>query len=280
MLQASESLRGKVIAVPEHRQLLLLSNMLSKRGADVIAVPMIAILDAPDSKPILKWIEDFIRMPPDMLILLTGEGLRRLIKLAEQNGLKADFIIALNKVSKLCRGPKPNQALREIGLEREIDAQSPTTDGVIASLNVLELSGKNIAVQLYGEEPNVKLITYLEHSGARVETVSPYVYANNLDDEKVRDLINKMYKGDVDVIAFSSQPQVNRLFKVAKHYRLEAELNVGLDLCYVAAIGPLVKEALNKRGVNVVIMPKRTFFMKPLVTAIAKFLGKQEQLGL
>ncbi|MDG2091128.1 MAG: uroporphyrinogen-III synthase [Gammaproteobacteria bacterium] len=280
MVKAIESLRGKVVAVPENRQLILLSNMLRKRGADVIAVPMIAILDAPDSEPILSWIKDFIRMPPDILILLTGEGLRRLIKLAEKNGLKADFIKVLSKVNKLCRGPKPNQALREIGLERELDAQSPTTDGVITSLNELELSGKNIAVQLYGEEPNVKLISYLEQAGAHVKSVAPYVYANNLDDKKIIDLINKMHIGDVDVIAFSSQPQVNRLFKVAKKYQLEAELKSGLGLCYVAAIGPLVKEVLNKRGVNVEIMPQRTFFMKPLVTAIAKFLSKQEQLGL
>ena len=280
MLQDSESLRGKVVVVPENRQLLLLSNMLSKRGADVIPVPMVAILDAPDPQPVLSWIEDFIRTPPDILILLTGEGLRRLIKLAEQNELKNNFITALSKVDKLCRGPKPNQALREIGLERELDAQSPTTDGVIASLDELELSGKNIAVQLYGEDPNVKLISYLEQAGAQVTSVAPYVYADKLDDEKIKDLIYKIHNGDVDVIAFSSQPQVNHLFKVAKQYQLEAELLAGLELCYVAAVGPLVRDALNKRGVNVEIMPQRTFFMKPLVTAIAKYLSKQEQLAL
>lgn len=280
MQRASDSLKGKVVAIPENRQLFLLSSMLSKRGADVLSVPMVSILDAPDPQPVLSWIVDFIQMPPDVLILLTGEGLRRLLKLAELHDLKQDFITALSKVDKLCRGPKPNQALREIGLEREIDALAPTTDGVIASLETMELSAKNIAVQLYGEEPNIKLISYLEQAGASVKSVAPYIYANKLDDEKVRELINKLHNGDVDVIAFSSQPQVKRLFKVAKQFQLEAELIAGLDLCYVAAIGPLVKDALNKKGVNVEIMPQRTFFMKPLVTAIAKYLNNQEQLAL
>lgn len=280
MQQVSNSLEGKVVAVPENRQLLLLSSMLRKRGADVMSVPMVSILDAPDSQAVLSWIVDFIQFPPDVLILFTGEGLRRLLKLAESHDLKDDFINALSKVDKLCRGPKPNQALREIGLEREIDALAPTTDGVIASLGAMELSGKNIAVQLYGEEPNIKLISFLEQAGAIVKSVAPYVYANKLDDEKVKELIIKLHKGDVDVIAFSSQPQVKRLFKVAQQFQLEAELVAGLDLCHVAAIGPLVKEVLNNRGVKVDIMPQRTFFMKPLVTAIAKYLSKQDQLAL
>jgi len=275
MLQTSESLRGKVIAVPENRKLLLFSKMLSKRGARVISVPMVAIHDAPNSLPILSWLDNFINNPPDILILLTGEGLRRLISLTDKHALKTSFIKALSGVDKLCRGPKPNQALREIGLEREIDAAAPTTDGVITSLDRLELSGKRIAVQLYGEEPNVKLISYLEQKGAQVSTVAPYVYANKLDDEKVIELIWSMQRGEVDVIAFSSQPQVKRLFKVAKQNQLERELLSGLDKSDVAAMGPVVKSVLNNLDVTVEIMPERTFFMKPLVTAIAKFLNKQ-----
>jgi uroporphyrinogen-III synthase len=280
MLQTSESLKGKVIAVPENRQLLLLNKMLSKRGAEVISVPMVAIHDAPNSEPILGWLEAFINNPPDIFILLTGEGLRRLLSLADKNALKTAFIDALSGVDALCRGPKPNQALREIGLDRKFDAETPTTEGVIASLNELEIAGKNIAVQLYGEEPNVKLISYLELRGAKPSVVAPYVYANKLDDEKVIELINTMQKGQVDVIAFTSQPQINRLFKVARQYNLEKELRVGLDLCYVAAIGPVVKGVLNNKGVTVEIMPERTYFMKPMVAAIVKFLNSQGTMAV
>lgn len=275
MSHAIESLKGKVVAVPENRQLLLLSQMLIKREAELISVPMVAIHDAPDPKPVLDWIEGFISEPPDMFILLTGEGLRRLISLSEKYTLKTAFIDALSRVDTLCRGPKPNQALREIGLERSFDAKTPTTDGVIASIGEMEITAKHVTVQLYGEEPNVKLISYLEQRGARVSSVAPYVYANKLDDEKIIELINTMHKGQVDVIAFTSQPQIKRLFQVAKLYQLEAELRTGLSLCHVAAIGPVVKDVLNSKGIAVDIMPERTFFMKPMVTAIAKFLNSK-----
>lgn len=273
MLDPSESLKGKVVAVPENRQLLLLTRMLINREADVISVPLVAIHDAPDPKPVLDWIETFIAKPPDILILLTGEGLRRLISLCEKSALKNAFIDALNKVDVLCRGPKPNQALREIGLERQFDAKAPTTDGVIARLDELSISSKSVAVQLYGEEPNLKLISYLEQRGAIVSTVAPYVYANKLEDEKVIELISAMSNGRINVIAFTSQPQIHRLFQVAKQNQLEAELKAGLSLCHVAAVGPVVKEVLNNKGITVEIMPERTFFMKPMVTAIVKFLN-------
>ncbi len=275
MLEPSESLKGKVVAVPENRQLLLLSKMLIKREADVISVPLVSIHDAPNSRPILDWIEAFISKPPDLLILLTGEGLRRLISLSDKNAVKTSFIDALSKVDVLCRGPKPTQALRELGLDKKFDAMSPTTDGVIASLDELDISGKSVAVQLYGEEPNIKLTAYLEKRGARVSSVAPYVYANKLEDEKVIDLIRAMAMGRIDVIAFTSQPQIHRLFKVAKQHQLGAELKTGLDLCHVAAVGPVVKDVLNDNGITVEIMPERTFFMKPMVTAIVKFLNSK-----
>ncbi len=256
--------------------MLLLSRMLSKRGAIVMPVPLVSILDAPDPQPVLTWLKGFINQPPDMLILLTGEGLRRLLDLAEKHHLKEDFIKALNGVTSICRGPKPNQALREIGLERDIAADVPTTDGVIASLSKLDLKGKEIGVQLYGQEPNVKLFSYLENAGAKVKTVAPYIYADKLDDQKVTDLIWAMHNNEIDVIAFSSQPQVKRLFKVAQQFELEQELNIGLARCHVAAIGPVVRDVLTDRGVGVEIMPERTFFMKPLVAAIANFLNKQQ----
>ncbi len=272
MQEAGSSLAGKSVAVPENRQLLLLSEMLSKRGAQVIAVPLVMIYDAPDPQPVLAWLKSFIAQPPDLLILLTGEGLRRLLKLARKNGLEDDFIAALAHVSKLCRGPKPNKALREIDLNRDIDADSPTTDGVIASLEKLEIQSRRVAVQLYGEEPNHKLIDYLNSRGAEVSTVAPYVYSNRLDEEKVVELLENMAAGSVDVIAFTSKPQVKRLMQVVQDRKLEEILQKALQKSVVAAVGPVVAETLKEQGIKVDIMPERTFFMKPMVTAIGRYL--------
>lgn len=271
------SLKGSVIAVPENRQLLLLTEMLRKRGAEVVAVPLIAIHDAPDPGPVLQWLNAFIDSPADIFILLTGEGLRRLISLAAKHGLEADFIAALSSARKLCRGPKPYQALREIGLDRELEALAPTTDGVIACLETLDLTGLHIAVQLYGEEPNIKLMDYLQQRGVITSSVAPYVYADKLDESKVIELIRAMERGDIDVIAFTSQAQVQRLLQVANRHQLAESVKTGLMKTTVAAVGPVVRDFLEEQGIQVSIMPVRTYFMKPLVSAIAEYLNTQTE---
>lgn len=272
MSQSQSSLSGRRVALPESRQLQLLSEMVRKRGAEVIQVPLVSIYDAPDPVPVVTWLEDFIRQPPALLILLTGEGLRRLLKLADKQDLKERFVATLAEVQKLCRGPKPNQALRDLGLDRDIDAQAPTTDGVITSLDAMDIQDVDVAVQLYGEDPNLKLINYLHQRGARVRTVAPYVYADESEDEKVRQLIRDLAAGSIDVIAFTSQPQVKRLLQVARQSDMLPALMRGLELTAVAAVGPVVAEVLKHNGISVEIMPERTFFMKPMVSAIARYL--------
>jgi hypothetical protein len=63
-------------------------------------------------------------------VLLTGEGLRRLMKVARRVGNDADFVASLAKARKFTRGPKPGRALREIGLEPQQTTEKPTSEGV------------------------------------------------------------------------------------------------------------------------------------------------------
>ncbi len=268
------------IAVPESRQLDTMAQLLEKRGAQVLRIPLIAIHDAPDEGPVLSWIEQFIDSPPDLFIILTGEGVRRLLALAERHALKAALVDALSQTSLLSRGPKPARALREIGIKNAVQANSPTTDGVIDSLTTMDLKGRRVAVQLYGEDPNVKLVNYLASRQGRAETVSPYVYADESDEKRVLALIRALIENAVDVIAFTSQPQFRRLQSVAKRHGLLDEMIKSLNQCCVAAIGPVVKGQLEESGIKVDIMPEQAFFMKPLVTEIMRYFqqGKSSPL--
>src|SRR4029077_683241 len=90
------------------------------QGAGALHCPMFEINDAPDPAPVEAWIRRFIARPFDDLVLMTGEGLRRLIKVARNAGVEADFVKAIGRARKFARGPKPGRALREIGLEPEV----------------------------------------------------------------------------------------------------------------------------------------------------------------
>ncbi len=267
----SQPLAGRTIAVPETRELEVFAAMLERRGASVVRCPLVAIRDAPDPAPVLAFARAFAGGSCDDLILTTGEGLRRLLGCIERHEppLKAGFLESLARVRKITRGPKPARALRELGMKPDIAAARPTTEGIIASLTGLDLKGRRVGVQLYGTEPNPPLMEFLERAGATVLTVAPYVYADGADDAAVLALIARLESGAVDAIAFTSTPQVERLFAVAPAERVRAALGHTL----VAAVGPVVAEALARHGIAARLMPEESFFLKPLTTVLEDALG-------
>ncbi|HBC55711.1 MAG TPA: uroporphyrinogen III synthase HEM4 [Gammaproteobacteria bacterium] len=265
-----DSLKGCLVAIPESRQLDLLAQLLERRQAEVIRCPLVAILDAPEEAPVLQWIRQFIDTPPDDLILLTGEGLRRLLGCASRHQLEEDFIQALAKVRIISRGPKPGRVLKEIGLSAAMTGAQPTTEGIIETLDGLDLTNRTVAVQLYGTDPNLLLMDYLASRGVIPRTVAPYIYAPQSDGLKVKELINRLAANEVDFITFTSQPQITRLQDVAKEFQLEQQLKEGMSLTQVAAVGPIVADKLKQQGFRVDLMPEQSFFMKPLVSCIVQ----------
>ncbi len=263
-------LNGKTVALPETRELDVLAHLFEQRGAAVVRCPLVRILDAPDPVPVEAWLRRFVDGGCDDLILLTGEGLRRLRGFAARAGSEADFIEALTRVRTITRGPKPVRALQEMGASVDIRAETPTTDGVIAALSALDLDGRAVGVQLYGEEPNVRLMDFLRAAGAKTDSVAPYVYADKVDDDRVVDLVERIAGGGVDVVAFTSAAQIRRLWQVAKDGSLEERLAAGLKRTKVAAIGPVAADAARKFGMDPAIVPPRVYSMKPFVNEIAR----------
>jgi uroporphyrinogen-III synthase len=265
-------LSGRRVALAEGRQLEELAEMLRKEGAMPLRYPMVSIIDAPGSAPVVAWLHELISGKLDWVILLTGEGLRRLVAVADREGLRERMIDALGRTKIMTRGPKPVRALKEIGLGPTRIAEAPTTEGVIASLRHEALTGTRVGVQLYGE-PNPPLEQFLSSAGAVVRTVVPYLYAPAVDADRVVELIEALFGGTIDVLVFTSSPQVERLYEVARQCGLEAKLNEGLTRTKVAAVGPVVTETLSAKGARVDICPEQGFVMKNLVQLIKRVVG-------
>jgi len=170
----TEELSGRRIVVPETRELGQLIRMLEEYGAEAIPCPMIAIRDAPDVKPVEAWLGRFVNGACDDLVLMTGEGLRRLLGFARRADLESAFLNVLRTTRKITRGPKPVRALREIGLNADIPADEPTTEGIIAALRRIDLGGRSIGVQLNPGNPNLRLLDFIEAAGAVPDPVLPY----------------------------------------------------------------------------------------------------------
>jgi uroporphyrinogen-III synthase len=268
----SRPLESRTIALAEARQLEELAQLLDAEGATALRYPLVSILDAPDPAPVLAWLRELCADRFGYVVLMTGEALRRLLGFAERAGLRDDCIAALGRTKIVTRGPKPGQVLKEIGLAPTRVAQAPTTEGVLATLRSEPLKGQTVGVTLFGE-PNPVLEQFLISAGAQVRSVLPYVYAPAADDERVADLIARLDRGEVDVLLFTSSPQVDRLYEVADRRGLQDALRQGLARTRIAAIGPVLAEHLRQRGVTVHICPEQGFVMKNLVQHIKRAFG-------
>jgi uroporphyrinogen-III synthase len=265
-------LHGRTVAVAEGRQAEELADMLETEGATVLRCPLVSILDAPDADPVIAWLRELVSGRFAYVILMTGEGVRRLLGFAERVGLRAAVIAALARTRSITRGPKPVRALKEVGLAPREAARTPTTEGVIEALRHHDLGGLAVGVQMYSEE-NPALLEFLRAAGANAWPVLPYVYAPKADAERVAELIGRMGRGEVHVLAITSSPQVDRLFEVALERGLEAELRQGLEHTRVAAVGPIAAERLRAHGARVDICPEQGWVMKNLVQQIKKVVG-------
>jgi uroporphyrinogen-III synthase len=249
--------------------------MLERHGATAVRCPLVAIRDVEDAAPVEAWLARFIAEPPDDLILLTGEGLGRLVGFAQRAGIEAPFVATLAQVRKITRGPKPARRLHALGLKPDLAAGEPTTAGVIAALSADNLNGRRVAVQLYPDNPNAALIDFLRAGGARPDPVLCYAYASQSEDRLVAEVIDAMAAGQVDLIAFTSSPQVRRLREVAAAGGREAALRAGLARTTIAAVGPVVARAIEEAGGRVAVAPADSFHMKPMVTAIIAAIGSR-----
>lgn len=265
-------LTGRTVALAEGRQLEELAQMLTKEGATPLRCPLLAIRDAPEDAPVLAWLDQLETF--DWLILLTGEGVRRLVSCAERHGRREAVVAALAKTRTITRGPKPARALKDIGVTSTLSARTPTTDGVIATMRSLNLHGMTIGVQLYNDH-NPPLEQFLLNAGATPVNVQPYIYAPAADAERVGQLIEQMAAGVVAAIVFTSSPQIDRLFEVAQERQALDALQAGLARTLVAAVGPIVQENLQKRGIVVQVCPEQGFVMKNLVQQLKKALTQE-----
>lgn len=268
---SEQALDGRRIAIPETRQADVLAGLLQRRGADVVRCPLVGIHDTRNVEQVHCWLDTCIRDPFDDLILLTGEGLRRLLGFAEHYGWREPFIAALGQMRTIVRGPKPAKALRELGLSPGLAAEAPTTQGVIATLSAENLYDRRVGVQLYGDEPNAPLRSFLDQAGAHDFFVAPYRYADEAEDEQVVALIEQLLEQQLDAMCFTSSPQTRRLFAVARQRGQDQALCEALNGIVVAAVGPVIAADLEARGVRVVIMPAQSWFMKPLVQGLVDY---------
>src|SRR5215475_6034379 len=233
----AEPLKNVTVAIVEHRFTNEFSTLFERLGATVYACPLLQEKPVENKDELQDFVQRVIAGTFHLMIFLTGVGARFLVAEAESMGVKEDFLDALGKLTIVVRGPKPVAALRQLGVRIDVIPGNPTTEGVIEALRNRDLQGRRVGVQLYGT-PNLQLVSALEARGANVTPVQVYAYGTAADSSSVSALIAKILNGDIQVVAFTSAPQVRMLFDFARQFGNSETLAAKLkDSIVIASIG-------------------------------------------
>ena len=150
------------------------------------------------------------------------------------------------------------------------------SEGVFNRSSNVRLQGATVAVQLYGDEATALTDGLIAH-GAKVVEIPLYEWALPEDIAPLERLVADVCAGRVDVVAFTSSPQIRHVFTVAERLGRARELAHALDrLVTTAVVGPVCAASLAERGVTAKIhAPKGT--MGALVHSIAEALGDAQR---
>lgn len=269
------SLRGKTIAVTEARRAAELASLITKLGGVPYSAPAVREVPRQDRGPALHVLERICRREVAAIIFLTGVGTRAFFGLAAETGKRDALLAALQGMVVAARGPKPIAVLREAGVRIDLVPEEPTSEGLLAALAGHDLHGKVVAVQLYGDA-NPGLVEGLRARGATVLEIPLYEWALPEDQEPLIRLIRDLLGGRIDVLAFTSSPQITHLLAVAERLALRDRLLGALrDTVTVAVVGPVCEAALTEHGIVPRIQSDKPT-MGALVHAIAHYLATQE----
>ncbi len=196
----------------------------------------------------------------DLTIFLTGSGVRLLTQEIESRVPRERWLSALRNTIVIARGPKPAQALKELGITVHLRAGEPNTwRELLAALDArskaFPLSGRRVAVQEYGMM-NRPLLKGLAARGALVLRVPVYRWALPDDPAPLRAALENIVNGYFDVALFTTGTQVWHLFKLAAKKGVEDELRRALQAMVVASIGPATSEALDEFEVQTDLVPE------------------------
>jgi len=245
-----------------------------------VVAPSLREVPIESNDQVLVFAEDVIRQRFDMVVLMTGIGVRLMMKVVAPVLGQETFARALARTRILARGPKPVAALREIGLTPWATVPSPNTwRELLATLDSRSdeapLGQACVAVQEYGS-PHPDLVDGLAARGADVITVPIYRWSMPEDVAPLRRAVWAIVRHEIDVVILTAGIQLVHLLRVASDMDLEVATRRGLEHSVVASIGPMTSEELRRQGLPIDFEPshpKMGFLVKEVAERCGALLG-------
>jgi len=278
---APASFDGLRVLSLESRRALEVGKLIQTYGGEPMVVPSVREVPLESNQKALECAARLMEGGFDLVIFLTGTGVKAWLAAVETKHDREAFLGALRKMRVAARGPKPVAALNELKIPIAVTAPEPNTwRELMAALEEkygAELSGFRVAVQEYGTA-NPELLEALTARCAEVVRVPVYQWAMPENVQPLREAVLAIANGKVDVVMFMTAVQAIHLFQIADEMKAEDAMREGLKSIVIASIGPTTTEELERYGIVPDFIPSRPkmgFLVNELAQQAASLLEQK-----
>ena len=267
----ADQLAGRRIGVTSDRRSSDLIDAFARRGAQVLHAPTLRITHAQEDSPLVGDTRALIAARPDLLLVITGYGMRRWFEVAAAADLDAELRGALAGADILVRGPKARGGVRAVGLDDVGMSVEETTSSLVDKVLAEYPPGLRVGVQVHGYTDEDQL-DRLRAVHPQVMVVAPYRWTAIDDtDERVQRLVAAISAQELDAVTFTSAPAVDALLAAAEGLGVYAQVVAAFQAgVLAAAVGPVTAAPLLAAGVEP-IQPER-FRMGALIRLVCEHL--------
>jgi uroporphyrinogen-III synthase len=260
-------LAGITVGVTADRRADQQIGLLERRGAIVRWGPVLQSVDLSRDVALAEVTRSLVASPPDLLVLLTGQGTSWWLDSADHAGLGDRLRAALERTTVLARGPKAASAAKRGGLAVAWQAEGEVVADVLDHLAPIA-PGRSIAVQLDGADDAATLAAVSDLAGRPCQPVPVYRWELPSDPGPAHDLIRRIVAGEVDAVTFTASPAVRHLAELADGLGLGAEVDRAFaERVRPVCVGPVCSATARQRGWRHVVEPDR-FRLVPMVEAL------------
>lgn len=247
---------GLRVAAFESRNAEEIARMITRMGGVASVSPSMREVALSHNPQAVDFANRVMTGQVDVVIFLTGVGVRHLISQVQRHVDRDRFLAAISDVTTITRGPKSTAALKELGIDPTHRVPEPNTWREVLQVidRYVPVSNQAVGLQEYGE-PNTSLIAGLEARGARVLNVKVYDYELPENVAPLEHNARAIAGGEIDLVMFTSSHQVVNLLRVADDLGLADQLRQGLAGCVIASVGPTTSETLRENGLAVDLEP-------------------------
>ncbi len=254
--------QGMGVVSFESRMADVMVKAITSRGGRAISAPSMQEIPLENNPEAFAFAEKLLAGNIDVMIFMTGVGARMLMDILSLRYPQKEILEKISKLVIVARGPKPVQALKELGIPVTITVPEPNTyleilEALDLSRRSVSLEGSTVAVQEYGI-PGEDLLKGLKKRGANVVQVPVYRWALPDDTQPLESAIREIIEGKIQIALFTNAMQIRNVFRVASEKGLENDLRKAFQNLVISSIGPTCSETLRECGLKIDLEPSHS----------------------